>query len=188
VQVVQLLLALAVVGPLGWGIVRLIGRVNWPINTVLFIAELALVLILLSAVLVTIFRVLVIRYWPLHPSQVDQLRRRTLCHYTTAARAAAIMGVPAIPPGGVTGTAQLHPHQPGTLTIFTSMTGGRSAVFAYAGPLPASRRHRAGFDTVVEFSGTDLPDLSAVRWHPNGALRIAGGYTGPATARPRPSS
>lgn len=183
VQYAQLTLAVGVSGVLGWALVAGIDQIPWPVGTAAFIAALAVVCVLVLVVVAAIFRVLVIRYWTMTAAQRADLVTKTLHHYTTRDSAAAIMGVQTITPAGVTGSAQLLTGQPGALTGITALTGGRTAVFAWTGPLAHPGRHLPSCDALIEFSGADLPDPTAVRWHPNGALRIAGGYHGPATAR-----
>lgn len=182
VQYAQLTLAVGVSGVLGWVLVAGAARAAWPVDTAAFTAVLAGACVLVLVVVAALFRVLVIRYWTTTPGQHADLQTTTLHHYTTRHAAAEIMGVAGIPPAGVTGTAQLLTGQPGALTAVTALTGGRTAVFAWTGPLAHPGRHLPTCDAVITFSGADLPDPGAVRWHPNGALRIAGGYHGPATA------
>lgn len=158
-------------------------QIPYPEGNAGFYAVLALTCLLIGAAVLAIFRVLVIRYWPMTAGQRQDLATRTLIHYTTREAAARIMGVVAIPAAGLTGTAQLLTQQLGALTGITRVTGGRTAVFAWTGLLAHPRLHQPACGALIEFSGASLPDPTAVRWHPNGALRIAGGYQGPATAR-----
>ena len=140
--------------------------------------------VLFAVVAVGVFRLLAARYSPLSTEQLEQLNAATLCHYTTAAAAAQIMNVDQIPAAGIAGDANLASRQNGRLTIITTLTAGRDAVYAWTGPLTHPCLYVGNANTVITFRGADLPNPTDVRWRPEGAVRIPGGYTGPATATP----
>lgn len=177
VQFLELVVILLIAIPAGWFLL-------WDIPGLTSLPAFAFRVVVWVVLTLSIAFLLGLHYWPLTQRQIDQLAAATLCHYTTAEAAAKIMNVGRIRPGDVVvGQAQLLSRQRGRLAFLTTLGGGRGAVYAFTGPVSKPRTHVRGCEVAIEFRAADLTSLTAVRWHPNGAVRIPDKYAGPATAR-----